>query len=130
MVRIGAADPTLTPVSGMAAITELVECPGLIEFLDGAVGPIKRRNRGFGAGELLVGMASAQLAGEDFLAGMDRHRADRAGQVLTPVPAWRRGPQPVWHGGSPPSSGLRWRPVSRGRRSGCSRCCPRHGRRR
>src|SRR3981189_1197746 len=70
----------------MAAITELVECLGLIEFLDGAVGPIKRRNRGFGAGELLVGMASAQLAGEDFLAGMGRHRADRAGQVLTPVP--------------------------------------------
>ena len=86
VVRIGVADPTLTPVSGMAAITELVECLGLIEFLDGAVGPIKRRNRGFGAGELLVGMASAQLAGEDFLAGMDRHRADRAGQVLTPVP--------------------------------------------
>ena len=31
-------------------------------------------------------MASAQPAGEDFLVGMDRHRADRAGQVLTPVP--------------------------------------------
>jgi hypothetical protein len=86
VLRIGAADPTLTPVSGMAAITELVERLGLIEFLDRAVGPIKRRNRGFGAGELLVGMASAQLAGEDFLVGMDRHRADGAGQVLTPVP--------------------------------------------
>ena len=82
VVRIGVADPTLTPVSGMAAITELVECPGLIEFLDGAVGPIKRQNRGFGAGELLVGMASAQLAGEDFLAGMDAGHGVRAGKAM------------------------------------------------
>jgi hypothetical protein len=85
-VRIGAPDPTLTSVSGMAAVTELVERLGLIEHLDGAVGPIKRRNRGHGAGELLVGMAAAQLAGEDFLVGLDRHRGDEAGQVLTPVP--------------------------------------------
>jgi hypothetical protein len=74
-VRIGAPDPTLTSVSGMAAVTELVDRLGLIEYLDGAVGPIKRRNRGHGAGE------------------------------------------------------LRWRPVWCGRRSGCLRFCPRHGRR-
>jgi hypothetical protein len=29
---------------------------------------------------LLVGIASAQLAGEDFLVGLDRQRADAAGQ--------------------------------------------------
>ena len=31
-------------------------------------------------------MAAAQLAGEDFLVGLDRQRADAAGQVLAPVP--------------------------------------------
>ena len=35
---------------------------------------------------MLVGIAAAQLAGQDFMAGLDRHRADAAGQVLTPVP--------------------------------------------
>ena len=31
-------------------------------------------------------MAAAQLSGEDFLVGLDRHRADIAGQALAPVP--------------------------------------------
>ena len=38
------------------------------------------------AGGNLAGLASAQLAGEDFLAGLDRQRADTAGQQLNPVP--------------------------------------------
>jgi len=38
------------------------------------------------AGQLLVGVAAAQLAGEDFLVGLDRQRADAAGQALAPVP--------------------------------------------
>jgi hypothetical protein len=58
----------------------------VIAALDAAVGPVKRRDRGFGAGQLLTGIAAAQLAGEDFLTGLDRHRADAAGQQLTPVP--------------------------------------------
>ena len=58
----------------------------MIERLDAAVGPIKTRDRGFTAGQVLVGMSAAQLCGEDFLVGLDRHRADRAGQALTPVP--------------------------------------------
>jgi Transposase DDE domain group 1 len=58
----------------------------VVEELDAAVGPVKRRDRGFGAGELLTGIAAAQLAGEDFLTGLDRQRADVAGQQLTPVP--------------------------------------------
>ena len=37
-------------------------------------------------GRSVAGLASAQLAGEDFLAGLDRQRADAAGQQLTPVP--------------------------------------------
>src|SRR6185312_1611840 len=55
-------------------------------LLDAMVGPIKARARGVGAGELLVGMASAQLAGQDHLVGLDRYRADGAGQLLAPVP--------------------------------------------
>lgn len=84
-VRVGAPDPGLTSVSGMAAVTELVERLGVVEALDAAVGPIKQRDRGFGAGELLVGLAAAQFAGEDFLVGLDRQRADVAGQVIAPV---------------------------------------------
>ena len=84
-VRVGAPDPALTPVSGLAAVTELVDRLGMIKLLDAAIGPIKTRDRGFTGGELLVGMASAQLAGEDFLVGLDRRRADAAGQVLAPV---------------------------------------------
>jgi len=84
-VRVGASDPSLTPVSGLAAVTELVDRLNMITLLDAAIGPIKTRDRGFTGGELLVGMATAQLAGEDFLVGLDRQRADAAGQVLAPV---------------------------------------------
>ena len=84
--RIGAPDLALTPNAGLAAITGLCDRLGVIGALDAAVGPIKQRERGFGAGELLAGLAAAQLAGEDFLTGLDRQRADAAGQLLTPVP--------------------------------------------
>ena len=67
-------------------ISELCGRLGVIEALDAAVGPIKQRDRGFGAGELLTGIAAAQMAGEDFLTGLDRQRADAAGQQLAPVP--------------------------------------------
>jgi len=85
-VRVGAPDPSLTGYSGMAAVTELVDRLAMIKLLDAAIGPIKERDRGFSGGELLVGMACAQLAGEDFLVGLDRYRADAAGQVLAAVP--------------------------------------------
>jgi hypothetical protein len=84
-VGIGAPDPRLTSCSGMVAVTELVERLGVVRRLDAAIGPIKSRRRGHTAGELLVGLAAAQLAGEDFLVGLDRQRADAAGQVLAPV---------------------------------------------
>jgi hypothetical protein len=85
-VRVGVPDRALTPSSGLAAVSELCDRLGVIEALDAAVGPVKQRDRGFGAGELLTGIASAQLAGEDFLVGLDRQRADAAGQQITPVP--------------------------------------------
>jgi len=85
-VRAGAPDRSLTANAGLAAVTELCGRLGVIEALDAAVGPVKQRDRGFGAGELLTGIAAAQLAGEDFLTGLDRQRADAAGQQITPVP--------------------------------------------
>ena len=85
-VRAGAPDASLTANAGLAAVTELCDRLGVAEELDEAVGPIKQRDRGFGAGELLTGIAAAQLAGEDFLTGLDRQRADAAGQQIAPVP--------------------------------------------
>jgi len=84
--RIGAPDAALTPSAGLAAVSEVCDRLGVIEALDAAVGPVKQRDRGFGAGQLLAGIAAAQLAGEDFLAGLDRQRADAAGQQIAPVP--------------------------------------------
>ena len=54
--RIGAPDRSLTPNAGMAAITELCGRLDVIGALDAAVGPIKQRDRGFGAGQLLAGL--------------------------------------------------------------------------
>ena len=71
-VRAGVPDRSLTPSAGLAAVTGLCGRLGVIEAVDAAVGPIKQRDRGFGAGELLTGIAAAQLAGEDFLTGLDR----------------------------------------------------------
>jgi hypothetical protein len=84
-VRIGAPDTSLTAVSGMAAVSELCDQLGVIEALDGTVGSIKVRARGHSAGALLVGLAAAQLAGQDHLVGLDRVCADGAGQALVPV---------------------------------------------
>ncbi len=84
--RIGAADRSLTANAGLTAVSELCSRLGVIEAIDAATGPIKQRDRGFSAGELVTGIAAAQLAGEDFLVGLDRQRADVAGQQITPVP--------------------------------------------
>jgi hypothetical protein len=91
----------------MVAITELVGRVGMIGLLDAAVGSIKKRARGFAAGELLVGLAAAQLAGEDFLVGLDRKREDVVGQEISPVAGLssttaaglaRRFTDPQWRG--------------------------------
>jgi hypothetical protein len=70
----------------MLAMTELTERLDVIGRLDAVIGPIKQRRRGHTGGAVLVGLAAAQLAGEDFLVGLDRQRADVAGQQLAPVP--------------------------------------------
>ena len=50
-VRVGAPDAALTANAGLAAVTELCDRLGVVEELDAAVGPIKQRDRGSGAGE-------------------------------------------------------------------------------
>ena len=85
-IQIGADDPSLTGAGGMLAVTELCGKLGLTAALDEGIGPVKQRARGFTGGQVLTGMAAAQLAGEDFLVGLDRVRADQAGQQLVPVP--------------------------------------------
>jgi hypothetical protein len=49
-VRIGVPDPSLTGVSGIAAVTELCEQLGVVGAVDVAVGPIKQRAVGYSAG--------------------------------------------------------------------------------
>ena len=44
-----------------------------------------KRGRGATGGQLLVAVACAQMTGEDFLVGLDRRRADTAGEALGPV---------------------------------------------
>ena len=85
-VRVGAPDPSLTRFSGLAGGGDRAGRP---PEHDRVVGSGDRVDQDSGpwlsGGELLVGMAAAQLAGEDFLVGLDRQRADAAGKVLAPV---------------------------------------------
>ena len=90
-VRIGRPDLRLTGHAGVAAVAEADRVLGIAVALDGAVGRVKQRRRGVTAGGLLLSMASAQMTGADFLVGMDRRRADTAGQQLEPV-----SPQYIW----------------------------------
>ena len=85
-VRVGPVDRSLTGTAGLVAVTELVDRLGVVEAVDERVGPLKRRARGLTGGELLVGMAVGQLAGQASLAGLDRLRLDTVGGVLAPVP--------------------------------------------
>jgi hypothetical protein len=85
-VRIGASDRTLTGVAGLAAVDELVLRLGMVAAFDAGIGRIKKRDRGLTAGQLLVGMASGQLVGQDCLAGLDRVREDAGSALLEQAP--------------------------------------------
>jgi hypothetical protein len=84
-VRIGAPDVSLTPASGVVAVAELVGRVGVAAALDDAVGAIKQRNRGLSAGQFLAAVAQAQMFGAEFWTGLDRRRADTAGEALSVV---------------------------------------------
>lgn len=85
-VRIGAPDHRLTRAGGVEAVRELDRVLGITQALDAGIGPVKQRNRGLTGSQALMAMASAQLTGEDHMVGLDRRRADTAGQALEPVP--------------------------------------------
>src|SRR3989440_8194618 len=84
-VRVGATDASLTPVSGVVAVAELVGRLGVTAALDDAVGSVKQRDRGLSAGQFLVAVAQAQMCGAQFWTGLDRRRADVAGEALSAV---------------------------------------------
>lgn len=85
-VRIGAPDPSVTGLAGLVAVDEMTTRLGLVAGLDAGIGPIKQRARGLTGGQLLVGMASAQLLGQDCLAGLDRVRDDIGSTLLSEAP--------------------------------------------
>ena len=84
---------------------------------------------GVAGGQVLAGMAAAQLAGEDFLVGLDRVRADAAGQQVTPVPGLATS---TAAGIARRFTGKHWRGTGPGwprRPRGWWICCPPSGRR-
>jgi hypothetical protein len=81
-VRIGVPDGSLAALAGLAAVDELTGRLGMVTELDRGIGPIKQRDRGLTGGQLLMGMAAAQLVGQDCLAGLDRVRADAGSALL------------------------------------------------
>ena len=86
-VRIGVADPSLTGLSGVAAVAEFAGKLDLVGTLDRGIGPIKWRDRGASGGQVLVAVAQSQLLGADGLVGLDRQRLDPAMTWLSAVPA-------------------------------------------
>jgi hypothetical protein len=80
-----ADDPSLTGSAGMVCVAQAVRALGVIDAIDGFVGPIKRRDRGLSAGEFVVSLAECMLGGGDFLTDLDSDRADVAARVLRSV---------------------------------------------
>ena len=76
----------MTGVAGLVAVDEMVARLRLVAELDAGIGPIKQRARGLIGGQLLVGMVSAHLLGQDCLAGLDRIRADVGSVLLSEAP--------------------------------------------
>jgi hypothetical protein len=85
-VVVRADDPSLTATAGLACVAETVRALGVIDAIDGFVGPVKQRDRGLTAGEFVVSVAECLLAGGDFLADLDRARTDTAAAALRAVP--------------------------------------------
>ena len=84
-IDIRCDDATLTASAGLVVVAETVTTTGLLDELDGRIGPIKQRDRGLTGGQLVVSMAESLLAGGDFLCDLDGLRADVAGAELRTV---------------------------------------------
>jgi hypothetical protein len=85
-VVIGDDDPSPTRHAGLALVAELDRVLGIAPAIDAAVGPIKARRQGLGAGGLVLAAAEMMLAGGDFMADLDVQRDDTAGRALRAVP--------------------------------------------
>lgn len=98
-IEIRADDASLTPFGGGAVVGELARRLDLIAVLDraidgaprvGGLQPVKQRDRGASAGEVLVSLAESMLLGGDCVLDIERLRADEAGaelRAVTNVPA-------------------------------------------
>jgi Transposase DDE domain group 1 len=84
-VVVRADDPSLTASAGLVCVAEAVRALGMIDAIDGFVGPIKQRVRGLSAGEFVVSLAECLLGGGDYLADLDRARDDTAAVELRSV---------------------------------------------
>jgi hypothetical protein len=92
-IEIRADEQTLTPYAGLAITGQLVAALRLVPLLDAELSqvrraaPIKLRERGLSAGELLVSLAECQLVGGECFSDVEDLRADAAGAALRSVPA-------------------------------------------
>ena len=129
--RFSAPDPSVTGCAGVLALAELVDLLGVVGHVDEEIGPIKTRERGVSGGQLLVALGQAQLAGADYLSGMDTHRGDIGVGHLgaAPVPAsttvggWLAGSPPSTSPGSRPAGARSSRPRSSGYPTPAVRSC-------
>jgi Transposase DDE domain group 1 len=90
LVKIGNDDPTLTGHAGLLLTGELTRRLRVIETIDEAVNRVRRfkqRQRGLGAGELMLSLAETVMAGGDHLVHLDQLRGDLAGAELRAVTA-------------------------------------------
>src|SRR5438045_4494873 len=81
-VRVGAPDASLTAVSGVVAVAELVGRLGVTAALDDAVGAVKQRDRGLSAGEILVAVATGTVWGAKLWDGLVLSRRCSAGGTV------------------------------------------------
>lgn len=86
-VVLGEPDPTVTAAGGLVLVAEVDRVLGVVEAIDAAVGPIKKRRQGHGAGGVLLSLAESILADGDFLCDVDIMRADVAGAAVRAVSA-------------------------------------------
>lgn len=87
-VHISADDDHLTGLAGLLLSGELIRCTQLVARIDRAVEavrPFELRHRGRSAGELLVALAEAMMAGGAHLAHLEVLRQDAAGAPLRAV---------------------------------------------
>lgn len=87
-VHISADDDHLTGLAGLLLSGELIRCTQLVARIDRAVEavrPFELRHRGRSAGELLVALAEAMMAGGAHLAHLEVLRQDAAGAGLRAV---------------------------------------------